>query len=90
LRARPDPIQSEHLSDASFLDELLVLPANGRLDWKVIAGYKHSSLIGLVDSDEAKNVFVAWTPGFCVDVDLLFNRLGHVLVDPKPSTNLGS
>jgi hypothetical protein len=43
-----------NLSDVSFLDKLLELPANVRLDWKVIAGYKHSSLFGLIGSDEAK------------------------------------
>jgi hypothetical protein len=32
LRARPESTQSEHLSDASFLGKLLVLPANDRLD----------------------------------------------------------
>ena len=41
----------EHLSDASFLVKLLVFPANVRLDSKVIASYKHSSLFGLIDSD---------------------------------------
>jgi hypothetical protein len=33
----------EHLSDASFLSKLLVLPANVRLDWKVFDRCKHSS-----------------------------------------------
>ncbi len=47
LRARPEQTQSEDLSDASLLGTLLVLPANVRLDWKVIARYKHSSLFGL-------------------------------------------
>jgi len=37
LRARPQPTQLEHLSDASFLGKLHVLRANVRLDWKVIA-----------------------------------------------------
>jgi hypothetical protein len=37
LRARPEPTQLEHLSDASFLGKPLVFPANVRLDWKVIA-----------------------------------------------------
>ncbi len=46
MRARPEPTQLDHLSDASFLGKLLVLPANVRLDWKVIARYKHSSLFG--------------------------------------------
>jgi hypothetical protein len=47
----------ECLSDASFLGKLLVLPANVRLDWKVIARYKHSSLLGLVISDEGKKFY---------------------------------
>jgi hypothetical protein len=46
--------QLEHHSDAFFLGKLLVLPANVRLDWKVIARYKNSSLLGLVVSDEGK------------------------------------
>jgi hypothetical protein len=49
----------EHLSDASFLGKLLVLTANVRLDWKVIATYKHSSLFGLVISNEGKKFYVA-------------------------------
>jgi hypothetical protein len=36
------------------LGKLLVIPANVRLDWKVIASYKHSSLFGLIVSDERK------------------------------------
>ncbi len=52
LRARPEPTQLEHLSNASILGKLLVLPANVRLDWKVIARYKHSSLFGLIISKE--------------------------------------
>jgi hypothetical protein len=54
LRARPEPIQLEHLSDAFFSAKLLVLPANVRLDWKVIARYKHPSIFGLVVSNEGK------------------------------------
>jgi hypothetical protein len=54
LRARPEPTPLEHLSDASFLGKLLVLPANVRLDWKVIARYKHSSLFGLIISNKGK------------------------------------
>jgi hypothetical protein len=58
LRARPEPTQLEHISDASILGKLLVLPANDvRLDWKVIDSYKHSSLLGLVVSDKRKKVF---------------------------------
>ncbi len=47
----------EHLSDASFLDKLLVFVANARLDWKVIASYKHSSLFGLIDSEKRKKFY---------------------------------
>jgi len=47
----------EDLSDASFLDKLLVFPANVRLDWKGIARYKHSSLFALIDSDEGKKFY---------------------------------
>jgi hypothetical protein len=47
----------EHLSDASFLGKLLVFPANFRLDFKVIASYKHTSLVGLIDSDEGKTFY---------------------------------
>ncbi len=56
MRARPEPTQLECLSDASFMGKLLVLPANVRLDWKVIASYKHSSLFGLINSNEGKKV----------------------------------
>jgi len=44
----------EDLSDASFFGKLLVLPANVRLDWKVIVRYKHFSLFGLIISNEGK------------------------------------
>jgi hypothetical protein len=47
----------EDLSEASFLDKLLVLPANVRLDWKVIARYKHSSLFGIVISNKEKKFY---------------------------------
>jgi hypothetical protein len=50
------PLHLEHLSDASFLGKLLVLPANVRLDWKEIARYKHSNLFGLIVSNEGKKV----------------------------------
>jgi hypothetical protein len=52
-KARANP----NLSDASFLGKLLVLPANVRLDWKVIARYKHSSLFGLIVSNEGKKFY---------------------------------
>ncbi len=57
MGVRPEPTQLEHLSDASFLGKLLVLPANVRLDWKVIARYKCSSLLGLVVIDEGKKFY---------------------------------
>ncbi len=57
MRARPEPTQLECLSDASFLGKLLVLPANVRLDWKVIARYKHSTLFGLVASNEGNKFY---------------------------------
>jgi hypothetical protein len=40
-----------------FLCKLLVLPANVRLDPKVIARYKHSSLFCLVISKEEKKFY---------------------------------
>jgi len=51
LRARPEPTQLDHLSDASFLGKLLVLPATVRIDWKVIVRNKQPSLFGLVISN---------------------------------------
>jgi hypothetical protein len=47
----------EDLSDASFFGKLLVLQTNVRLDWKVIARYKHSSLMGLIIGDEEKKFY---------------------------------
>jgi hypothetical protein len=52
--ARPEPTQLEYLSDASFLGNLLVFPPNDRLDWKVFARCKHSSLLGLIVSNKGK------------------------------------
>jgi len=57
FEGKAEPTQLEHLSDASFLSKLLVFPANVRLDWKVIACYKHSSLFGLINSDEGKKIY---------------------------------
>jgi len=36
---------------------VLLLPTNVRLDWKVIARYKHSSLLGLAISKEGKKFY---------------------------------
>ncbi len=57
MRTGPEPTQLEHLSDASFLGKLLVLPTNFRLDWKEIARYKHSNLFGLIVSNEVKKFY---------------------------------
>jgi hypothetical protein len=57
LRARPEQTQSEDLSDASFLGKLQVLPANVRLDWKMIARYKHPSLFCLNFSNKGKKFY---------------------------------
>ncbi len=57
LRVRAEPTQLEHLSDAFFLGKLLVLTANGRLDWKAIASYEHSSLFGLIINKEGKKFY---------------------------------
>jgi hypothetical protein len=45
-----------------FFHKLLVLPANVRQDWKLIARYKHFSLFGLVISNEEKS-FITLAPG---------------------------
>jgi hypothetical protein len=63
--AGPESTQLEPLSDASFLGKLLVLPANDRLDWKVIASYVDSSLFGLVISNEGKKLRSIDTWGWC-------------------------
>jgi hypothetical protein len=63
LRARPEPTQLEGLSDASFLGKLLVLPANVRVDCKVIARHKHSSLFGLVISNKGNKFYNIDTRG---------------------------
>ncbi len=60
-----EPAQLEHLSAASFLGKLLVLPANVRLDWKVITNYKHSSLFDLIVSNEGKR-FITLTSGVSI------------------------
>jgi hypothetical protein len=57
FEGRPEPTQLEQLSDASFLGKLLVLPANVRPDWKVIARYKYSSLFGLIVSNKGKKFY---------------------------------
>jgi hypothetical protein len=39
------------------LGKLLALPANVRLNWKVIVRYKHSTLFGLIISNEGKKFY---------------------------------
>jgi hypothetical protein len=51
----------EHFSDASFLGKLLVLHANVRLDWKVIARYKHLAYSALLTAMQEKS-FITLTP----------------------------
>ncbi len=62
MRARPEPTQLEHLSDASFLGKLLVLTANVRLDWKVIASTNTLAYLASSLATKEKS-FMALTPG---------------------------
>jgi hypothetical protein len=68
----------EHLSDASFLGKLLVLPANIRQDWKVIARYKHSSLFSLIISDKGKKFYNidTWRASSCPSAKRCCTREG--------------
>jgi hypothetical protein len=82
LRARPDPTPLEHLPDASFVGKHLVLPANVRLDWKVMARYKHSSMLfGLVVSNEGKK-FDKIDTWYCFDLmaEAVFLNILRVVV----------
>jgi hypothetical protein len=54
LRARPEQTQLENLSDVSFLDKLLALPANVRLDWKVFARCKHLAYLASLSAMKKK------------------------------------
>jgi hypothetical protein len=54
-KARANPIGGPFR--CFFLVKLLVLPTNVRLGWKVTARYKHSSLFGLVISNEEKKLY---------------------------------
>ncbi len=67
-KARVNPI-----GGSSFLGELLVLPANVRLDWKVIARYKYSSLLGLVISDQGEKFCNIATRAQCYKTFLFIN-----------------
>ncbi len=60
-KARANPIGGPFR--CFLLGKLLVLPANVRLDWKVIARYIHSSSFGLVISNEEKKFYNIYTWG---------------------------
>ncbi len=60
------------------MGKLLVLPANVTLYWKVIARYKHSSLFGLVISNEGK-IFITLAPG--VNIIKLFTAVIKKIVN---------
>ncbi len=71
MRARPEPTQLEHLSDASVLGKLLAFPANVRQDRKVIAST--NTLAYLASSIVTKEkCFITLTPGVNVIKLLLF------------------
>jgi hypothetical protein len=61
-KARASPIGAPFR--CFLLDKLLLLPANVRLHWKVIARYKHSSLFSLIISNEGKKFYNIDT---CID-----------------------
>ncbi len=65
FEGKSESTQLEHLLDASFLGKLLVLPANVRLYWKVMANYEHSSLFGLIVSSEGKKFYKIDTMAQC-------------------------
>jgi hypothetical protein len=54
-KARADPIGAPFR--CFLLGKLLLFPSNVTLDWKVIAGYKHSSLFGLINRDKGKRFY---------------------------------
>ena len=51
----------------SWLSCYQVLPANVRLDWRVIARHEHSSLFGLVFCNEEKKFYNIDTWGQCYE-----------------------
>ncbi len=86
-KARTNPI------GAPFLGKLLMLQANVRLDWKVIARYKHSSLFGLIDSGEG-NMFYnieSWAQcyktSFVCDLHIFVLNQSVLLHYPEKLTN---
>jgi hypothetical protein len=54
-KARANPIGAPFR--CFLLDKLLVFPAIDKLDWKVIARYKCSSVFGIHISDKGKKLY---------------------------------
>jgi hypothetical protein len=90
LRARPEPTLLEDPSNASFLGKLLVLPANVKLDWKVIASYKHSSLFGLDVSNEEKKFYNIDTSGLYYKSMTIVNDNSGVINELEDSLTVDS
>ena len=74
LRARPEPTQLEDLSDASFVGKLLVLPANVRLDWKLIRCTNTLAYLASSSVTKEKNIST-WPDGGSPIPDLSDERL---------------
>jgi hypothetical protein len=64
----------------SFLGKLLVLPANVRLDRKVIARYKQSSLFCLVICNEGKKFYNLETREDFADKGMCYKQTGNMHV----------
>ncbi len=60
-----------------FLGKLLVLRANVRLDWKVTARYKHSSLFDLIISKKGKKFYNIDTSGLYYNNILMIVNDNH-------------
>ena len=64
--------------------KILVLPTNIKLDWKVIARYKHSNLFGLVVSNEVKKFYNIVTCGLYYKTFriVIYDRNDSTIVEP--------
>jgi len=69
-----EPTELEQLSDASLLGKLLVLPANVRLDWKIIASTNALAYLAASSATKEKR-FITLTPG--ANVIKLFTALSY-------------
>ena len=78
MRARPEPTQLEYLSDASFLGKLLVFPANVKTRLESDCQLKHSSLFGLIDSDEGKKFYNLETREDFADKGMCYKQTGNM------------